>query len=159
MDPITIVTGATVAFNTVKKMIEAGRELEDCASQLGQWFSAVSDFYHVEEQTKNPPLFKKITHGKSVEQEALDIMIQKKKIKEQEDSLRELILWTYGQDAYRDMMKIRREIREQREKAVYRQQKRRKQIIDSIVILGVLGGSLWALVASISFMFSLGANG
>ena len=84
MDPVTIITGATVAFNTVKKMIEAGREIEDVAGQLGQWFSAVSDFYHLEEQTKNPPLFKKIAHGKSVEQEALDMMIQKKKIKEQE---------------------------------------------------------------------------
>ena len=87
MDPVTIITGATVAFNTVKKMIEAGREIEDVASQLGQWFSAVSDFYHLEEQTRNPPLFKKITHSKSVEQEALDLMIQKKKIKEQEKAV------------------------------------------------------------------------
>jgi hypothetical protein len=142
MDPVTIITGATVAFNTVKKMIEAGREIEDVAGQLGQWFSAVSDFYHLEEQTKNPPLFKKITHGKSVEQEALDLMIQKKKIKEQEDQLRELILWTYGDDAYRDMMTYRKVIREERDRAVYKQQKARKKIIDSIIILSVaVGGS------------------
>lgn len=158
MDPITIVTGATVAFNTVKKMIEAGREIEDVASQLGQWFSAVSDFYHLEEQTKNPPLFKKITHSKSVEQEALDLMIQKKKIKEQEDSLRELILWTYGDDAYRDMMSYRKAIREERERAVYKQQKARKKIIDSIIILIAVGGSLWALIATVSWMISLGAK-
>ena len=158
MDPVTIITGATVAFNTVKKMIEAGREIEDVAGQLGQWFSAVSDFYHLEEQTKNPPLFKKITHSKSVEQEALDLMIQKKKIKEQEDQLRELILWTYGDDAYRDMMTYRKVIREERERAVYKQQKARKKIIDSIIILSVVGASLWALIASINFMLSLGAS-
>ena len=158
MDPVTIITGATVAFNTVKKMIEAGREIEDVAGQLGQWFSAVSDFYHLEEQTKNPPLFKKITHSKSVEQEALDLMIQKKKIKEQEDQLRELILWSYGQDAYRDMMMYRKAIREERERAVYKQQKTRKKIIDSIIILVVISGSLWALIASINFMLSLGAS-
>jgi len=158
MDPVTIITGATVAFNTVKKMIEAGREIEDVAGQLGQWFSAVSDFYHSEEQTKNPPLFKKITHGKSVEQEALDLMIQKKKIKEQEDQLRELILWTYGDDAYRDMMTYRKVIREERERAVYKQQKARKKIIDSIIILSVVSGCIWALIASINFMLSLGAS-
>lgn len=158
MDPVTIITGATVAFNTVKKMIEAGREIEDVAGQLGQWFSAVSDFYHLEEQTKNPPLFKKITHGKSVEQEALDLMIQKKKIKEQEDQLRELILWTYGDDAYRDMMSYRKAIREERENAVYKQQKARKKIIDSIIILIAVGGSLWALIAAVGFMISLGAK-
>jgi len=158
MDPVTIITGATVAFNTVKKMIEAGREIEDVAGQLGQWFSAVSDFYHLEEQTKNPPLFKKITHGKSVEQEALDLMIQKKKIKEQEDQLRELILWTYGDDAYRDMMTYRKVIREERERAVYKQQKARKKIIDNIIILSVVSVSLWALIAAINFMLSLGAS-
>ena len=158
MDPITIISGATVAFNTVKKMIEAGREIEDVAGQLGQWFSAVSDFYHLEEQTKNPPLFKKITHGKSVEQEALDLMIQKKKIKEQEDQLRELILWTYGENAYRDMMSYRKAIREERDKAVYKQQKARKKIIDSIIIVVAVGGSLWALIAAVSFMISLGAK-
>jgi len=158
MDPVTIITGATVAFNTVKKMIEAGREIEDVAGQLGQWFSAVSDFYHLEEQTKNPPLFKKITHSKSVEQEALDLMIQKKKIKEQEDQLREMILWTYGQDAYRDMMTYRKAIREERERAVYKQQKARKKIIDSIIILIAVGGSLWALIAAVGFMISLGAK-
>jgi len=158
MDPVTIITGATVAFNTVKKMIEAGREIEDVAGQLGQWFSAVSDFYHLEEQTKNPPLFKKITHGKSVEQEALDLMIQKKKIKEQEDQLRELILWTYGENAYRDMMSYRKAIREERDRAVYKQQKARKKIIDSIIIVVAVGGSLWALIAAVSFMISLGAK-
>jgi len=158
MDPVTIITGATVAFNTVKKMIEAGREIEDVAGQLGQWFSAVSDFYHLEEQTKNPPLFKKITHGKSVEQEALDLMIQKKKIKEQEDQLRELILWTYGEGAYRDMMTYRKVIREERDRAVYRQQKARKKIIDSVIILVAICGSLWALIAAVDFMISLGAK-
>ena len=158
MDPVTIITGATVAFNTVKKMIEAGREIEDVAGQLGQWFSAVSDFYHLEEQSKNPPLFKKITHGKSVEQEALDLMIQKKKIKEQEDQLRELILWTYGESAYRDMMTYRKVIREERDRAVYRQQKARKKIIDSVIILVAIGGSLWALIAAVDFMISLGAK-
>lgn len=158
MDPVTIITGATVAFNTVKKMIEAGRELEDCASQLGQWFSAVSDFNHVEEQTKNPPLFKKITHGKSVEQEALDLMIQKKKLKDQEDQLRELILWTYGDDAYRDMMTYRKAIREQREEAVYAQQRKKKKIIDGIIITLVIGASFGALIGAINWMLSLGAK-
>jgi hypothetical protein len=158
MDPVTIITGATVAFNTVKKMIEAGREIEDCASQLGQWFSAVSDFYHLEEQTKNPPLFKKIAHGKSIEQEALDMMIQKKKIKEQEDQLRELILWTYGQDAYSDMMQFRKDIRQQRDKAVYAQQRRRKQIIDGIIITLVIVIGFGALYGVVNWMLSLGAK-
>lgn len=157
MDPITIISGATVAFNTVKKMIEAGRELEDVAGQLGQWFTAASDFYNLEEQKKNPPLFKKITHGKSVEQEALDMLIHKKKLQEQESQLREMILYRYGQAEYSEMMQFRKQIREERDKVVYAQQRRKKQLLDGIIITLVIGVSLGALIGAINWMLSLGA--
>lgn len=158
MDPITIISGATVAFNTVKKMIEAGRELEDVAGQLGQWFTAASDFYNLEEQKKNPPLFKKITHGKSVEQEALDMLIHKKKLQEQESQLREMILYRYGQAEYSEMMQFRKQIREERDKVVYAQQRRKKQLLDGIIITLVIGASLGALISVISWLLSLGAK-
>ena len=158
MDPITIISGATVAFNTVKKMIEAGRELEDVAGQLGQWFTAASDFYNLEEQKKNPPLFKKITHGKSVEQEALDMLIHKKKLQEQESQLREMILYRYGQAEYSEMMQFRKQIREERDKVVYAQQRRKKQLLDGIIITLVIGISLGALIGAINWMLSLGAQ-
>jgi len=158
LDPITIISGATVAFNTVKKMIEAGRELEDVAGQLGQWFTAASDFYNLEEQKKNPPLFKKITHGKSVEQEALDMLIHKKKLQEQESQLREMILYRYGQAEYSEMMQFRKQIREERDKVVYAQQRRKKQLLDGIIITLVIGISLGALIGAINWMLSLGAQ-
>jgi preprotein translocase subunit SecE len=158
VDPITIISGATVAFNTVKKMIEAGRELEDVAGQLGQWFTAASDFYNLEEQKKNPPLFKKITHGKSVEQEALDMLIHKKKLQEQESQLREMILYRYGQAEYSEMMQFRKQIREERDKVVYAQQRRKKQLLDGIIITLVIGASLGALISVISWLLSLGAK-
>jgi len=158
LDPITIISGATVAFNTVKKMIEAGRELEDVAGQLGQWFTAASDFYNLEGQKKNPPLFKKITHGKSVEQEALDMLIHKKKLQEQESQLREMILYRYGQAEYSEMMQFRKQIREERDKVVYAQQRRKKQLLDGIIITLVIGISLGALIGAINWMLSLGAK-
>lgn len=158
MDPITIISGATVAFNTVKKMIEAGRELEDVAGQLGQWFTAASDFYNLEDQKKNPPLFKKIAHGKSVEQEALDMLIHKKKLQEQESQLREMILYRYGTREYSEMMQFRKQIREERDKAVYAQQRRKKKLLDGIIIILVIGASLGALISAVSWMLSLGAE-
>ncbi len=158
MDPITIISGATVAFNTVKKMIEAGRELEDVAGQLGQWFTAASDFYNLEDQKKNPPLFKKIAHGKSVEQEALDMLIHKKKLQEQESQLREMILYRYGTREYSEMMQFRKQIREERDKAVYAQQRRKKKLLDGIIIILVIGASFGALISAISWMLSLGAK-
>lgn len=134
MDPITAIAAATTAFNTVKKLISAGREIEDVAGQLGKWFSAVSDIKAAEEEIKNPPLFKRLIHKGSIEEEALNITINKKKILEQESKLREMIMLRYGTDTYREMISLRRKIREQREKEVHRQRRRRKNIIDGVLV-------------------------
>jgi hypothetical protein len=151
VDPITAIAAATTAFNTVKKLVETGREIEDVAGQLGKWFSAVSDINQAERDTKNPPLFKKLLHTGSVEEEALNLTIARKKIIEQETKLREMIMFRYGIQTYKDMMTLRKQIREQRERDVYRQQKRRKQIIDAVIIFG----SILLLIASIGFMVDL----
>ena len=37
LDPITAIATATAAFNGVKKLVAAGKELEDCMGQMAQW--------------------------------------------------------------------------------------------------------------------------
>ena len=156
IDPVTALTVATAAFNGAKKLVEAGREIEDVAGQLGKWFTAAADITKAEEEAKNPSLFKKIANRSSIEEEALNAMITKKKLKEQEDQLRELILWTYGQDAYVDMMQIRKQIRAQREKEVYRKQRLKRQIIDGIIITFVIGIGLGATIWFVDLLLSKG---
>ena len=96
MDPITAITAATTAFNTVKKMVAMGRDVEDTFGQLGKWYSATSDLQEAERQSKNPPLFKKIVASKSVEEEAINVYVAKKRAAQQEKELRELLMYTYG---------------------------------------------------------------
>jgi len=134
VDPVTAIAAATTAFKAVKKLVETGREIEDVAGQLGKWFSAVSDIKAAEEEVKNPPLFKRLIHKGSIEEEALNITINKKKILEQESKLREMIMLRYGVDTYREMISLRRKIREQREKEVHRQRRRRKNIMDGVLV-------------------------
>ena len=43
MDPISLFMAATAAFNTVKKLVEAGREVEDVLGQIGTWMGKVSE--------------------------------------------------------------------------------------------------------------------
>lgn len=154
VDPITAIAAATTAFNTVKKLVEAGREIEDVAGQLGQWFTAASDIAKAEEYAKNPPLFKKLTNAKSVEQEALDAIIAKNKLKEQETTLREMIMYRYGINTYREMMQMRRDLRAQREKAVYRQKEKRKKMIEGIIIIAALSISSAILWFFVDFILS-----
>ena len=43
IDPITAVATATTAFNGIKKMVEAGQNIESTFGQIGKWYGAVAD--------------------------------------------------------------------------------------------------------------------
>ena len=143
MDPVTAITTATAAFNVVKRMVSAGREVEDTLGQLGKWYGAISDLNEAERNAKNPPLFKKIVSSKSVEQEAMQVFAAKKKALQQEKELRELLMYTYGPEGYKELTDLRRKIRQKREQTIYAQKRRRKQFfwgtVQSVLILGLAG--------------------
>jgi len=147
IDPITAITIATKAFNTVKAMVAAGKEVEDTLGQIGVWYGACSDFNEAKKQAENPPLFKKIINSKSVEQEAMEIYAKEKKMLQQEKDLRELLLYTYGQGGYQELVDLRRKIKEQREKTVYAQARRRKEFLWNSVGLAVIAVMSYTLYA------------
>lgn len=152
IDPITAITIATKAFNTVKAMVAAGKEVEDTLGQIGVWYGACSDFNEAKKQAENPPLFKKIINSKSVEQEAMEIYAKEKKMLQQEKDLRQLLLYTYGQGGYQELVDLRRKIKEQREKTVYAQARRRKAFIWNTAAVGFISITVavfYALVAAI----------
>ena len=55
MDPVTIIGGATVAFNALKKGFQFGKDLQEMGGQLNQWASSMSDLAYLEQKNKNPP--------------------------------------------------------------------------------------------------------
>lgn len=145
IDPISAVAMATSAFKMVQKMVSAGREIEDTLGQVGKWYGAVSDFNEAKRQADNPPLFKKLIASKSIEQEAMEMFANNKRIQQQEKELRELLMYTYGANAYQELQGMRRSIRDQREKTVYAQARRRKAFIWNTVAISVLSGMGYAL--------------
>ena len=152
LDPVSALAIATSAFNLLKKGISAGRELEDMAGQLGTWFGAVSDVKSAEEEAKDPPLFRKLISSGSVEQEALQALVARKKIEQQEKELRELIVWRWGTEEYTAMMRDRARIKDTRAKAIQNQRRKmRKFIANTLTIVVILGlvGALLALIIGI----------
>ena len=145
IDPITAVAMATSAFKTVQKMVSMGREIEDTLGQVGKWYGAVSDFNEAKRQAENPPIFRRLIASKSVEQEALEMYAHDKRIKQQETELRELLMYTYGPDAYKELLGMRRKIREQREKTLYAQERKRKAFIWNGVAFIFIGIMLYSL--------------
>ena len=56
MDPVTIIGGATVAFNALKKGFQVGKDLQDMSGQLTQWAGAMSDLSFMEQKKQKSPL-------------------------------------------------------------------------------------------------------
>ena len=133
LDPITAFATASAAFNFVKRAVEAGREIEDVGSQLGTWFGACADLKQHEEESRDPPLFKKLLHKGSVEQQAMENLMRRKKIQQQEKELRELIVYRFGVDSYREMMDDRRKITEGRERRAMLQRRRRAKTFQNAI--------------------------
>ena len=162
LDPVTLLATATAVFNGLKKAVELGREAEDVFGQLGKWASAVSDLQEWIniEANKKPPLFKKLVFTKSATQEAFDAYAAQVKIKDMEKALYHWFhygeLQHLGREGYVEFVQMRRRIKEQREKMVYEQMRRRKKFIkntsDAIFIAVVIGTGGIILFHIIKFM-------
>ena len=139
MDPVSALAVASTAFNVIKKGFQAGRDVESMYGDIGKWMGAVSDVSHAEKMAKNPPLFKKLFAGSSVEQEAMDAFAAKKKAEAMEDELRSWINMVHGPNAWSDLLKMQAKIRKERQEQLYAQQELRQNMLN---ITGVIIGSL-----------------
>ena len=134
MDPVTAIAAASTAFSVIKKGFQAGRDVESMYGDIGRWMGAVSDVSHAEKMAKNPPIFKKLFAGSSVEQEAMDAFAAKKKAAAMEDELRTWINMVHGPNAWNELLKMQVKIRKQRQDQIYAQQELRKKIIEIVSI-------------------------
>ena len=134
MDPVTAIAAASTAFSVIKKGFQAGRDVESMYGDIGRWMGAVSDVGHAEKMAKNPPIFKKLFAGSSVEQEAMDAFAAKKKAAAMEDELRTWINMVHGPNAGNELLKMQVKIRKQRQDQIYAQQELRKKIIEIVSI-------------------------
>ena len=143
IDPVTAVSVATAAFNTIKQGFNAGREFESMAGDLSRWMGAVSDIKKAEEYNRDPPLFKKLFQAGSVEEEALQTLMAKKKAEDMRDQLKNLIMFTRGPAAWDELLKTEADIRKKRQKMIYDQQEYRRKVIEftvwGLVILLIVG--------------------
>ena len=144
---------ATGAFNAIKAGFAAGRDIEGMSKDLGRWMGAVSDIKKAEEYTKKPPLFKKLFAAGSVEEEAMQVFMAKKKAEDMRNQLRQLITLTRGPSAWDELLRTEADIRKKRQKAIYDQQEYRRKVIEwSAITIGIaiVGSFLfWLLVLAL----------
>jgi len=126
---------ASTTFKGIQTLVNKGAEIEHVAQKLGAWYSYAADIKQAEKEAESPGIFKKLFDGNTVEQQALNSVIAKKKLEEQEKQIRELIVWAYGVETYQDMIMLRRKIKAKREQAIYKQRKRQQLLLDGTFIV------------------------
>jgi len=148
MDPVTAMATASAAFSALKKGFAIGRDIESMVSDLSRWMSAISDIEQAEKEAKNPPIFKKLFAGQSIEAQALEAFAAKRKAQQQRDELKTYIQYTMGQSAWDELIRMEGRIRTQRQETLYRQRERRQKFIEILVlsIACIIGAGFFAIV-------------
>ena len=137
IEVMAAVSAATSAFQAIKKGVAVGQDIENMAGALGKWMGAVSDIKKAEEMNKKPPLFKKLFQAGSVEEEAMQIFMAKKKAEDMREQLKQIIMLTRGMSAWQELLRTEADVRKRRQKMIYDQKERQKKLVDGILI-GIL---------------------
>tara|TARA_B100001109_G_C18781096_1_gene435435 strand:- start:397 stop:864 length:468 start_codon:yes stop_codon:yes gene_type:complete len=153
MDPVTAIAAASTAFNVIKKGFDMGRDIESMYGDMGRWMGAVSDVNQANKMAKNPPLFKKLFAGSSIEEDAMNAFAAKKKAEEMENELRSYVNLVYGPNSWNEIIKLQAKIRKDRQEQIYAQQEMQSFILNtigiifaSIVFIAAVIGLIWLLM-------------
>ena len=154
IDPVSAFAIASTAFSGIKRVIGHAKELEQISKQLGTWYGACADINRAQAQRKNPTFFERATQGQSIEEEALQILIHQKTLKEREVEIAAMINMRFGWGTYDEMLEMRRSIRKERADQEHARDEAKRQIQNnmallglSILIIGALGGGLYLVAA------------
>ena len=150
IEVVAAVSAASSAFAAIKKGFEVGRDIESMAGDMGRWMSAVSDIKKAEEYNKKPPLFKKLFAAGSIEEEAMQVFMAKKKAEDMREQLRTIITYTRGPSAWQELLRTEAEIRKKRQRMIYDQKERRKMFIEYTL------ATILVIVTSIVFVWGIG---
>ena len=147
MDPITAFGVATTAFNAIKKGFQVGRHVESMSKDLGRWMGAIQDVKEGHNKKKNR------VFG-SVEEEALETFAIKKKAIAMENELRTFVNYSYGPNAWNEVLRIQADIRKQKKEAIEEAKRKQTQMIENIILgvlvvffLGVVGAILYLILS------------
>jgi molecular chaperone GrpE (heat shock protein) len=106
---------------------------------MSKFWDAREEVSVLEQKATNPSKIEKLFGGKSVESQALEITLQKKKAEQLEKELKDLFYWTGNANLWHDMIRERAKIRNLRIAAARQKAQNRAAMIDIAVIGGILG--------------------
>jgi len=148
VDPFTILSGATIAFNALKKGIAVGKDLQDMGGQLSKWAGAIADLEFADRQNQKPPWYKAL--GGGVQAQAMEIFAAKQKAASMRQELKDYISVMYGPSKWQEILEIEADLRKQKREHEHRRMEIKQAIIEwtvgtivFVVLIGGLVGFVW----------------
>ena len=148
IDPITAIAGATAAFNTLKKGIQVGKDLQDMGGTMAKGAGAIADLDFADRQNQKPPWYKAL--GGGIESQAMEIFAAKQKAESMRKELKDYISVMYGPSKWQEILEIEADLRKQKREHEHRQMEIKQTIIEwaagialFLVLLGALFGFVW----------------
>ena len=145
-DPASIATAvslSTAAFNNLKRAFVVGRDIEQMGGDLSRWMKASSDIDQAVKSTKNPPFYRKMLSGDSIEAAAMQSLVAEKPRDKQRYELQQYVKFKFGVKAWDDLLKMEGTIRKQRQEAIYKREELKQKIIEGfffvVLIITVIG--------------------
>ena len=145
-DPASIATAvslSTAAFNNLKRAFVVGRDIEQMGGDLSRWMKASSDIDQAVKSTKNPPFYRKMLSGDSIEAAAMQSLVAEKTRDKQRYELQQYVKFKFGVKAWDDLLKMEGTIRKQRQEAIYKREELKQKIIEGfffvVLIITVIG--------------------
>jgi len=148
IEVIAAVSAASKAFNYINAAVNKGHEVQDLVHKFSAFFDAKDKVSELEASIQNASTISKLFDKGSVESAALEITMAKQKTLQMERHLREIMVYTVGEDVWIDMMRTRSHIRKQRLDIARARAARKRMIIDGIGF-GFIGLVLFACVMAI----------
>ena len=148
MEPISVAMAAVAA---IKSGVTLGKDISSLGSEIGKLWGAIDEINGAHNK-------KKKSIFRTVNEEALDTFMAKQKAKDLEDELRQIISFTRGPSAWQELLRIRGQIRKERQeqKEAHRRKVRKTLEIAVLTVCLVIGFGL--LVAFILALMAADAR-
>lgn len=155
IEVMAAVSMANSAFTALKAGIAKGHELRDMASSLAKFWDANEKILEAKIENETASVLTRAVKGKSIEAEAMEITIAKHKAAQMEKELREFLIYSGQGEFYRDMLRERTRLKNERLRLARLRAEQKKDMIDiSLAVGAVLLGGL-ALIAAVNVIASI----
>ena len=146
---------ATTAIKGVKTGLKLAKDVSSVAQELDKFFKA-KDVIENEAKKEQEQAKKR----KSVNQQAMVNVLNRKKLREAEQQLKQSLYWSGQADLYNELIRERARLRkaqqEAEEQAKYKKRIILERIRDGFVITGLLSFTAWIIVTLIEMILGKG---